>query len=56
MKWESYVRKVGGTFYIALPSDYVKAHKIDRDDLLFFNLNSDGTITICTTDPEVRVK
>lgn len=46
MKWESYVRKNGATMYIALPPDYVKAHRIDRDDLMVFNLNPDGSVTL----------
>ncbi len=46
MKWESYVRKIGSSYYISLPPDYVKAHRIDKDDLLAFVLNEDGSLTL----------
>lgn len=46
MEWKSYIRKNGASFYISLPPDYVKAHKIDRDDLVKFVLNPDGSLTI----------
>ena len=46
MKWESYVRKIGSSYYISLPPDYVKAHRIDKDDLLTFVLNEDGSLTL----------
>lgn len=52
MEWESYVRRIGGSLYIAIPADYVKAHKIDRDDLLTFKLNADGSLTIVPIDWE----
>lgn len=46
MKWESYVRKNGGTYYVSLPQDYVRAHKIVKDDLVEFVLNPDGSLTL----------
>ena len=42
----SYDRKIGSSYYISLPPDYVKAHRIDKDDLLTFVLNEDGSLTL----------
>jgi antitoxin component of MazEF toxin-antitoxin module len=52
MKWQSYVRKNGATMYISLPPDYVKAHQIDKDDLMTFFLNPDGSITLKRSDED----
>ena len=54
MEWKSYVRKIGGSLYISLPADYVKARKIDRDDLLTFSLNVDGSLTIIPENWEAQ--
>lgn len=54
MKWQSYVRKNGATLYISLPPDYVKAHQIDKDDLMTFFLNPDGSITLKRSGEDVE--
>ena len=54
MKWQSYVRKNGATMYISLPPDYVKAHQIDKDDLMTFFLNPDGSITLKRSGEDVE--
>ncbi|MCL4345809.1 MAG: hypothetical protein M1496_05545 [Candidatus Thermoplasmatota archaeon] len=54
MKWESYVRKNGATMYISLPPDYVRAHQIDKDDLMTFFLNPDGSITLKRTGEDAE--
>lgn len=53
MKWQAYARKQGGTLYVALPPSYVKAHEIGRDDLLYFELKADGSLSVSKDDPEV---
>ncbi len=40
--WKGQVRKVSGSYYIAIPPDYVKATKIEREDIVIFELRRNG--------------
>ena len=46
MKWESYVRKIGGSFYVRIPTDWIRNKSVERDDRIEVSLNVDGTLRI----------
>lgn len=46
MKWESYVRKIGGSFYVRIPTDWIRNKSVERDDRIEVSLNADGTLRI----------
>lgn len=42
--WKGQVRKVSGSYYIAIPPDYVKATEIEREDIVIFELRRNGLL------------
>ena len=38
------VRKVSGSYYIAIQPDYVKATEIEREDIVIFELRRNGLL------------
>lgn len=46
MKWESYARKIGGSFYVRIPTDWARDKGIQRDDEIEVSLNIDGTLRL----------
>jgi antitoxin component of MazEF toxin-antitoxin module len=46
MEWESYVRKIGGSFYVRIPTDWARNKGIQRDDEIRVSLSLDGTLRI----------
>lgn len=51
MEWKTHVRLVGSSRYIALPPDYCRAKKIEREQIAVFTLNPDGSLNIRVRDP-----
>ncbi len=44
MIWKGQVRKVSGSYYVALPQDYRRSNEIDREDIVIFELKKDGLL------------
>ena len=42
--WKGQIRKVSGSYYIAVPPDYVKANEIERGDIVIFELRRNGLL------------
>ena len=42
--WKGQVRKISGSYYIAIPPDYVKATEIEREDIVIFELRRNGLL------------
>jgi hypothetical protein len=40
--WKGHVRKISGSYYVALPQDYIRSNDIDRDDVVIFRLGRNG--------------
>ena len=54
LKWDSYVHKFGSSFYVSLPQAWIKTRHVQKGDVLFFNLNPDGSITLSVQEPGVE--
>ncbi len=46
MKWESYARKIGGSFYVRIPTDWARNKRVQRDDEIEVSLNVDGSLRL----------
>lgn len=55
MKWVQHTRKLGGSIYIVLPHDYVKAKGIEKDQLIYLILNGNGSLTIIPKNPGSKI-
>ena len=51
MEWTNHVRKIGASLYTVLPYDYVKAHKVRKEQIVVFTLNPDGSLTLRIRNP-----
>ncbi len=51
MDWTNNVRKIGGSYYVVLPSSYCKSKKIHRDMVAVYALNEDGSLTLRIREP-----
>ncbi len=52
MHWQNHVRKISGSLYTVLPLDYCKAMKVEREDIIEFVLNLDGSLTVRFRKPK----
>lgn len=55
MEWKGYVRKIGSSLYVSLPSDYCKAKGIEKEQIAVFSLNEDGSLTLKIRNPVMNV-
>lgn len=46
MKWESYARKIGGSFYVRIPTDWARNKRVQRNDEIEVSLNVDGSLRL----------
>ena len=44
MYWKGQVRKISGSYYIAIPPAYLKAKGIERDDIVMIKLRRNGLL------------
>lgn len=54
IKWDRNVRKIAGSVYSALPPVYCKTYNVHPGDVIGFDLNADGTLTLRFRKPEVK--
>lgn len=55
MGWKKHVRRIGGSLYITLPSDYCKAFSVQDTDIAMFSLEPDTTLNLSIRKPKMNM-